>query len=338
MSNAKQAGDQKSPRPGHFAFSNEPEPHHGRTKELLKRHPELRQYIGKNPYTFLIILLCVGLQVGGGYAVRDSPLWVILLVAYFFGAYASHALWALIHECSHNLLFRKAHWNTLAGIVANLPHLVPSAVSFQRYHLKHHAYQGIYDLDADLPSHWEARIVDNSAVGKALWLLLFPIFQLARTSRISIPMFDRWIVLNVIVQVSFDVAFYWYLGPRAFFYLLASFFFSVGLHPLGARWIQEHYTVSAPQETYSYYGPLNKLACNVGYHNEHHDLPSIPWNFLPAVRKTAPEAYDSLVYHTSWTKLLFKFIFDSHIGLYSRQLRVDRNEIALAAEAPASRA
>jgi sphingolipid 4-desaturase/C4-monooxygenase len=327
MSEENQLRCQMSPQSGQFAFSNGPEPHRDRTKELLKCHPELRQYIGKNPYTFLIILACLALQVCGGYALRNAPLWIILLASYFFGAYVSHALWALIHECSHNLVFRKCHLNTLAGIVANLPHLLPSAVSFQRYHLKHHAFQGIYDLDADLPSYWEARVIGNSAVAKALWLLLFPLFQVARTPRVEIPMFDLWIVLNVLVQLAFDVALYWYLGPRAFLYLLASFFFSVGLHPLGARWIQEHYTVSAPQETYSYYGPLNKMACNVGYHNEHHDFPSIPWNLLPRVRETAPEVYNSLVYHTSWTKLLFRFIFDSRITLYSRRVRVDRNKV-----------
>jgi sphingolipid delta-4 desaturase len=48
-------------------------------------------------------------------------------------------------------IFSKGWQNTLASITANLPHLLPSAVAFQRYHMKHHAFQGVYALDADLP-------------------------------------------------------------------------------------------------------------------------------------------------------------------------------------------
>jgi sphingolipid delta-4 desaturase len=296
----------------------------------LRHHPDLRQYIGKNPYTFLVIAGCIALHLGMAFLLRDAPWWTILPASFLFGAYASHALWVMIHECAHNLIFTRSYWNTLAGIAANLPHLLPSAVSFQRYHLKHHAFQGVYDLDADLPSQWEARLVGHSAIGKAVWLLLFPFFQVARPPRLrEIRMFDRWIVLNIVLQLLFDVGVYSYLGPRAFFYLLASFFFSVGLHPLGARWIQEHYLVAPPQETYSYYGPLNVVAFNVGFHNEHHDLPSIPWNRLPKVRAAAPEMYDSLVFHTSWTGLLWKFVFDPSLSLFSRTERQERNSVAL---------
>ncbi|HJQ64930.1 MAG TPA: fatty acid desaturase, partial [Gemmatimonadales bacterium] len=123
------------------------------------------------------------------------------------------------------------------------------------------------------------------------------------------------------------------LGPKALAYFAMSLFFSIGLHPLGARWIQRHFlTADGDQETFSYYGPLNRIAFNVGYHNEHHDFPSIAWDKLPRIRSTAPEAYDGLSAHRSWTRLLFRFLFDPTLSLFSRVVRQDRNRVALDAE------
>jgi sphingolipid delta-4 desaturase len=132
---------------------------------------------------------------------------------------------------------------------------------------------------------------------------------------------NRWIALNWVVEVAFLGALVHFAGWGAFGYLAACTVFSIGLHPLGARWIQEHYVFAPNQETYSYYGPLNKIAFNVGYHNEHHDFMSIPWNNLPKLRALAPEAYDTLYWHKSWTGLLFKFLFDPKMTLSSRVFR-----------------
>ena len=98
--------------------------------------------------------------------------------------------------------------------------------------------------------------------------------------------------------------------------------FSIGLHPVGARWIQEHYlTFPGDQETFSYYGPVNVVGFNVGYHNEHHDLMRVPWSRLPALRRLAPELYEPLRCHRSWSRLLVRFIFDPSLSLYSRMTR-----------------
>ena len=94
----------------------------------------------------------------------------------------------------------------------------------------------------------------------------------------------------------------------------------LGLHPLGGRWIQEHYTTRAGQETYSYYGPLNKICFNMGFHNEHHDFPAVPWNKLPELRRIAPESYDSLKSYDSWVGVLRHFIFDRSMSAYSRMV------------------
>ncbi len=204
----------------------------------------MRRYIGANPYSFLIILAVVSLQLTLCVLLREQSWWLIVAVAFFAGAFASHALWVMIHECAHNLVFKKTWLNTLAGIVANLPHVLPSSVSFQRYHLQHHTFQGVYDLAAELPPFWEAKLIGKSAWGKGVWLMLFPIFQVTRPPRLKeIRMIDSWILLNMAIQLSSNAALYFIFGPKALMYLLISFFFSVGLHPLGARWIQEHYMV-----------------------------------------------------------------------------------------------
>ncbi len=252
----------------------------------------------------------------------SSPWWVIVLVAVTLGAFANHALWVIIHEITHHLVFKTPGQNTLVGILANLPHGAPTSVFFQRYHMKHHAFLGAYDFDADIPSHWEFKLFGRSAVGKAAWLFLFAIIQGLRPTRLRVlKPIDRWVVINVLAQVIYDAALVYFFGWWALAYLFISLMFSVGLHPLGARWIQEHYIVFPGQETVDYYGPLNRFAFNVGYHNEHHDFPSIPWNRLPAIKRAAPEAYDTLHYHPSWSKLLWQFITDPRLSLRTRYVR-----------------
>lgn len=316
-----------------FVFSNDSEPHRIRTKEILKSHPQIRKLIGKNPMTIFAIIGLVSLQIGLSFLLKEQSWWIVFIAAYVIGAFADHALFVMIHECAHRLLFKKPEANRLAGIFANIPQLFPSSVSFERYHIKHHSFQGVHELDADLPNKWEAKLINNYFIGKVFWLLFYPVFQVFRISRLKeIKPFDKWVALNWGVQIAFIflVTFFW--GPKAISFLLLSFFFSVGLHPLGARWIQEHYLTHGEQETYSYYGPLNNVAFNVGFHNEHHDFPSVPWNRLPQIRSGAPTFYNSLFYHKSWTKLFFRFLFDKEISLFSRVIRNDRGKVKLTDE------
>ncbi|HVW95437.1 MAG TPA: fatty acid desaturase [Mucilaginibacter sp.] len=314
-----------------FVYSQESEPHRIRTKKILKQFPHLRNLIGKNPKTIYAIIGLVAFQVIIAWLVRDQSWWWVFGAAYLLGAFADHALFVMIHECTHKLLFKNANANRWASMLANMPQIFPSAISFEKYHIKHHSFQGIHELDADLPNKWEAKLINNSFFGKALWLLFFPVFQITRVSRLKeIAPVDGWIITNFTIQAVFTAAIWYFMGFHAVAFLFLSFMFSIGLHPLGARWIQEHYlTISEEQETYSYYGVLNTVAFNVGFHNEHHDFPSIPWNRLPQIRKTAPEYYDTLHYHTSWTKLFFRFLFDKEISLFSRILRKDRGQVAL---------
>lgn len=305
-------------------------PHGERARAIVKAHPEVRELMTRNPWTALIALSIVVLQtciafwmgrLGFGYW------WLSFLIAYCVGAFANHANYVIIHDATHNLILRNKHLNKMIAIMADLPNLTAAAMGFRVYHLRHHSHQGDYDHDADLANQWEARLVSNKWYRKAIWLMLFPIFQLTRPPRLkSITMRDGWFVLNLICAIAYDLLVIYFFGWAGFLYLTFSFFFSVGLHPVGARWIQEHYTNDPEQETYSYYGPINRLALNMGYHNEHHDLPSIPWNNLPKLRSLAPEFYNNLKCHTSWSRLLFQFIFDKSYSLFSRIERIKESK------------
>ena len=318
-----------------FVLTDRPNPHLKRGRELLRSHPDARRYCAPYPLTGAWIAAIVAVQMGlAGVLADASWVWVILS-AYLLGAFASHALFVLIHEATHDLIVRGSTGNRLFGILANVGQGFPSAMSFRTFHLLHHSHLDEYAYDADLAFRGEARLVGNSSFRKALWLFLFAAVEVIRPLRVKRSYTDAWIVANTITIVATDFLIWRWCGLRGLSYVLLSTIAGIGLHPLGARWVQEHYTFHDGQETYSYYGVLNRVQFNIGYHNEHHDLMKVPWIHLPKIRAMAPEFYDHLQWHRSWTRVLLQFIFDPKIDLFARITR-DRAQRRRAAAAAAA--
>jgi sphingolipid delta-4 desaturase len=71
----------------------------------------------------------------------------------------------------------------------------------------------------------------------------------------------------------------------------------------------------------SYYGPINLVSVNLGYHLEHHDMPGVSGWRLPTLRRAAPEFYNSHFRHRSRLVGLWKFVSDKTIALDSRPIR-----------------
>jgi len=304
------------------------EPHALRGRRMLAAHPDLRALAGPAP-TSAIWTVALVLAQGGLALLLAHRSWTVWLpAAYVIGATIDHALWALIHDTCHNLVFRSRTANRIVAIVANLPLVVPGAISFGKYHLLHHRHMGDLEFDAGVPGPTEARVVGRSGLAKAAWvtgtILVQGVVRPRRMTRVRL--LDGWTLVNIVVQVAAMALLWLWAGAAPFKYLVASTVCAIGLHPLGARWIQEHFALVPDQETYSYYGPLNRVSFNVGYHNEHHDLVTVPWSRLPEIRRRAPEFYDGLHAYTSWTGLLVRFVRDRHITLFNYIVRPGRGE------------
>lgn len=221
------------------------------------------------------IVAIVLLQIWTATLMQEARWPVVVTVAYFFGAFLNHNLFLAIHELSHNLAFSTIVYNRLLGIFANLPISIPMSVTFQKYHLEHHKYQGVEGMDMDIPSYTEGRLVTN-VFSKIAWVLCQLFFYAFRPLFLNPKKPGFWEVSNLLCQVAFDACLLYFAGVKALAYLLLATFLGGGMHPIAGHFIAEHYVFLKGQETYSYYGPLNMLTWNVGYHVEHHDFPRIP--------------------------------------------------------------
>ncbi|WVN89724.1 uncharacterized protein L203_104954 [Cryptococcus depauperatus CBS 7841] len=333
----------KDPCPG-FLWMTTEEPHRSRRIAILKAHPEVRKLMGPTAVTLPLVLAVLFLQLGLSLYLRryKTMSFPVLLTAYVVGGTANQNIFLAIHEITHNLALKSIKANKMLAIIANLSIGIPYAMAFKGYHIEHHKFLGEDGIDTDLPSRAEAMLLNNVA-GKTFFATFQLLFYAIRPGFIRAQSFTKWHAYNILGVVGFHLAWYHFFGIKPWLYLVLSSFFAGSLHPCAAHFIAEHYLMDGPlpvgksvqgdvlmkglaQETTSYYGWLNVLCYNVGYHNEHHDFPSVPWNRLPILRRIAHEFYDPLPSHKSWPYVTWKFITDPNIGMWCRAKRDGKGE------------
>ncbi|WRT70641.1 uncharacterized protein IL334_007639 [Kwoniella shivajii] len=337
-----------------FLWMTTEEPHRSRRMAILKAHPEVRKLMGPTSLTIPIVFLVLTIQFTAAYLLRSHHPFSLpfLLTAYVVGGTANQNIFLSIHEITHNLAFKSIRANKILAIIANLSIGVPYAMAFKGYHIEHHKFLGEDGIDTDLPSKLEAIILDN-VFGKTFFATFQILFYALRPGFIRSQKPTIWHGINLISILFFDALLVKTLGWKPLIYLIMSSFFAGSLHPCAAHFIAEHYLMNGPlptkedqnktglingdehqdwlikglaQETTSYYGWLNILCYNVGYHNEHHDFPSVPWTKLPQLREMAREYYDPLPQHKSWPYVTWKFITDPSIGMWCRAKRTSKGE------------
>ncbi|APR81466.1 Putative fatty acid desaturase MLD [Minicystis rosea] len=294
--------------------------HRVRRAAMLAAYPDLRALTGPYPWTAAWVVALVIVQLGVAYALRHAPWYVLLGAAWFVGAFVVHALGVLIHECTHNLVFHRPAANKVVAILANVPMVLPGAIDFREKHLAHHRHLGEgEELDFQLPTARDTQWTGTSRVRKMLWIAFGSLFS-ARSLKLDRGPADPWLKVNLIAQIVTIVPFVIVAGPRALIYLLLSGMFSFGPHPVSMRGFAEHFDRKPGQPTNSYYGPLNLVSFDVGYHVEHHDLPAVPWARLRELRRRAAPFYDRLTTTPSWGGLLVRLALDPalSVGRYVR--------------------
>jgi len=313
-----------------FFWDASDEPHASRRKQILAAHPEVNKLMGPEWRSkYIAVFLLVIPQIWLSWATQHLSWPAYLLVAYVFGATITQALFLAIHELAHNLFFRKPQANRYFAMLVNWPIGIPYCVPFRGYHLEHHKYQGIDGIDTDIPSRFEGKYI-RGPLSKTIWCCCQILTYALRPMFIKAQDVTRAHVWNWVSQLAFDALVFYLWGWRPLFYFVFCIFLAGGLHPCAGHFISEHYVfphLDAVQETYSYYGPLNWLTWNVGYHNEHHDFCNIPWSRLPALKATAPEFYENLAVCESWIGVIWDYIVRDEIGPYNRVKREAPKEL-----------
>jgi sphingolipid 4-desaturase/C4-monooxygenase len=291
--------------------------HVRRHRAIVSEHPGVRDLFGPDPTSAVWAVVLVAAQLGLGVWTAGRSPWVLLVVAATIGAFIAHALGVLIHEASHNLVFKGASKNKALAIFANMAHGAPAAIEFRHQHLLHHKYLGEASdpdgRDTQAPTRKEVEVVGHSGPRKFLSFTFGRFFYKARPAN-AVP-HDAWFMANVVTCLLVDGTLIATTGLRPLVYVLLSGLAGFGPHVLGARRVAEHLTIRRGQPTNSYYGPLNRVSFDVGYHVEHHDFPAVPWRRLRRLRATAREHYDGLATVRSWSKLIALYFVDVRLSV-----------------------
>jgi len=310
-----------------FGLIDTPDIHFIRRQEVLKKHPEVKELMGYDVSAAYLTLFIVIAQVGfAGLAAHWFPVfttywWQILLLSYIVGGTMNHWAAMAVHEMAHNLMLRTPAQNKILSIIANIPVLVPGAIAFRRHHMRHHSHLGIEKEDNDFPSYWEVKMINSSGIRKFIWLFFYIFFLFLARGFGEKP--SRWEWYNIIVLAITGPLIYLCFGKMAIIYLLLSTLWAFSLHPAAGHFIHEHFIFREGQETNSYYGWLNLVCFNVGYHNEHHDIMNIPGRHLPRYYKITREFYEHLESSRSWTRMFFDFITNPRLGAANRYVRTE---------------
>ena len=158
------------------------EPHVKRKLTILDKYPQIKNLSGTETKTIPITLVATGIQLALAwyFGQKETPIWLFLAVSYVIGGSITSLYGVIIHEATHGLCSTSPLVNRIVGFIANICIPFPIFSSFRRYHLDHHAFQGVQGKDPDLPLKWEIHFVKGNIFMKILFMFFYPAMYVIR--------------------------------------------------------------------------------------------------------------------------------------------------------------
>eukprot|EP00310_Coccolithus_braarudii_P018694 CAMPEP_0183357496 /NCGR_PEP_ID=MMETSP0164_2-20130417/46459_1 /TAXON_ID=221442 /ORGANISM="Coccolithus pelagicus ssp braarudi, Strain PLY182g" /LENGTH=329 /DNA_ID=CAMNT_0025531123 /DNA_START=35 /DNA_END=1021 /DNA_ORIENTATION=- len=304
--------------------------HHDQRRRVLNAHPEMRRLFGAEPLQVLAVLALTTARWALVFALRESPVWKIGLLACTMGCWTVHGLGTYAHEQAHRLVASAEPWATVVDVIIEVGMTsFGKAVGYQYRHVNfHHVYLGDYEWDPemrDLCAHVSILSTEHHAwlVARGLVLLegclavllpggglfsqdivealrakLLPgveVHDKLRSPRFSLPprlqrKQDAFAILSI---VCYAVVM-WFWGWRASLFALWSLAVKASRFDV-IGWGQdmaEHNSHDDSKPTNSTLTFWNWIFANTGYHTEHHSFPQVPGCYLPQLTRAAPDEFE----------------------------------------------
>lgn len=264
---------------------------------------------GALPHSLALSYAVFGHLAGLWMIMQPSGWWTvpgILLTAHsmVIGAY-------LVHECAHNTVFASNDWNGRLGEM--LLWLVGSAYSdyedVRHKHFRHHV-----DKADVVAFDYRTRLEQRPALARLIevleWayipavdimmhaLVLILPFTLAsrrqRRQRVILVLLSRMIFFVILASISWQVLIFYPVAYMLFLHIMR--FMDAHQHTFevfetldqergeeAKRFDRDYEHRNTFSNLFSTRYPwLNLLVLNFGYHNAHHQRPTVPWYQLPA--------------------------------------------------------
>ncbi|MDE0887561.1 MAG: fatty acid desaturase [Myxococcota bacterium] len=323
------------------AISPQSSRHHEMRREALRNHPEIRELFGSDPRPALAIPVLLALHWGTAWLLRDSGLFVIFLVSFFWGQLLVHSAGALLHDAAHRAVFRGKRTKVAFDIgLEMIMGTYGRLLTYQHEHMSsHHPHIGDYERDYEHEDtcRYLARrsfhrkhprfrrlttiveiLINLLPFGFLIAGEVIPRFYKAVTGRetkdpqrdIAATKADPWMMsLFIGVTLTVNAGLFFAFGWKALLYhiwSLSHFIGKCGVTNLGQS-LSEHPDGDVVDPTCSTYGPINWILFNTGYHNEHHTFPNVPCFRLPKLKAIAPEVFHATS-HKSYARLWWEHV------------------------------